>query len=847
MAPPAPGALAVSHDRVKWDDEPVRLPDDLLFANGLGGFTPDGRDYCLLIGSHQPPHQSGNGQPKPPSPLIRGWPPAPWCNVVANPVFGFIVSESGSGYTWSENSQTNRLTPWSNDPVSDPPGEVVYLRDEDTGEIWCPTPLPIPSPEPTLVRHGQGYTSFEQNAHGLCQELTLYVPPDDAVKLIRLRVKNMSERPRKLSATFYAAWVLGTSATIPQCMSSPRSIPPPARSWRAMPFAPTSAPAWPSRTSTGGPGRSLPTAPSFWAAWLTPGTGGAARVGLSGSTGETLDPCAAIQTAFDLEPGAEIQIVFLLGEAEGIDAARNLVRDLFPGWTVPPHVDDVRGRWDSLLETIQVHTPEPALDLLINRWLLYQVLSCRVWGRSAFYQSGGAYGFRDQLQDVMALVHAAPQEARAHILRAAGRQFPEGDVQHWWHPPAGRGIRTRIADDPLWLPFVTAHYVTTTGDLAILDEPIPFLQAPPLRPDQDDDYGLPAKSTESTSLYDHCVRSVEWARRLGVHGLPLMDHGDWNDGMNKVGAKGKGESVWLAWFHIACFTQFAQIAESRNDSARAANWRQRADALRSASERTAWDGDWYRRAYFDDGTPLGSAQNDACAIDSIAQTWGVISGAASPARASQAMKAVDARLVRHDDRLILLFDPPFDKTSLDPGYVKGYIPGVRENGGQYTHAAVWVVEAAALLGQGDHALELARILNPILHAQDPEGVERYKVEPYVLAGDVYSRSPHTGRGGWTWYTGSAGWYYQATLESILGFRRDGDRLTLRPCVPPEWSRFEITYRFRSATYAIRVEMTKTLESESLGVWLDDKLLPGDSFTLADDSSSHRVRVVVGHS
>lgn len=354
-------------------------------------------------------------------------------------------------------------------------------------------------------------------------------------------------------------------------------------------------------------------------------------------------------------------------------------------------------------------------------------------------------------------------------------------------------------------------------------------------------------STESSSLYDHCVRAIEWASRLGIHGLPLMDHGDWNDGMNKVGAEGKGESVWLAWFYIACFTQFARIAESRNDSARAANWHQRADALRSATEQTAWDGAWYRRAYFDDGTPLGSVQNDACAIDSIAQTWGVISGAASPVRASQAMKAVDARLVRHADRLILLFDPPFDKTSLDPGYVKGYIPGVRENGGQYTHAAVWVVEAAALLGQGDHAFQLARILNPILHAQDPEGVERYRVEPYVMAGDVYSRNPHAGRGGWTWYTGSAGWYYQAILESILGFRRDGDRLSLRPCVPAEWSRFEITYRFGSATYAIEVEMTKPLESESRGVWLDDKFLPGDSFTLADDSSIHKVRVVVGHS
>ena len=844
---PLQGPLAVSHDRTKWDDEPVRLPADLLFANGLGGFTPDGREYCLLVSCDQVPQSSGNGQPKPPLVVYPRLAPTPWCNVVANPVFGFLVSESGPGFTWSGNSQTNRLTPWSNDPVSDPPGEVIYLRDEDTGEVWCPTPLPLPSAEATLVRHGQGYTTFEQNAHGFSHELTLLVPPDDPIKLIRLRIQNVSDRPRKLSATYYADWVLGTARdetsmhVVTEVDTETGALL--ARNAFRTDFGTRVAFADVDRrprTVTADRGEFVGRHGSM----MAPAALG--RAALSGATGEALDPCAAIQTAFELDPGAEIQLVFLLGEADGLGAARDLIKRYRKDGQALRVLADVRARWDAVLETIQVRTPEPALDLLVNRWLLYQVLSCRVWGRSAFYQSGGAYGFRDQLQDVMALFHAAPQEARAHILRAAGRQFPEGDVQHWWHPPAGRGIRTRIADDPLWLPFVTARYAAATGDSGILDEIIPYLDGPLLMSDQDDDYGLPATSAQSASLDDHCVRALEWAAdRLGAHGLPLMDHGDWNDGMNRVGYQGEGESVWLAWFEIAALGEFTVLSESRGDHSRTARWRQRADALRNAVEKNAWDGEWYRRAYFDDGTPLGSAQADACTIDSIAQTWGILSGAADPARARQAMKAVDEHLVRHEERLVLLFTPPFDDSALDPGYVRAYLPGVRENGGQYTHAAMWVLQAAALLGQGRLAFQLLQILCPILHAEEPADVERYRVEPYVVAGDVYSEAPHVGRGGWTWYSGSAGWFYQAILESVLGFQHRGDRLLFQPCIPPEWAHFEIKYRFRSATYTIRVENPTGAESGVATVWLDNALQPGNSIPLADDNSAHEVRVIVG--
>jgi cyclic beta-1,2-glucan synthetase len=843
---PMPGRMTASHELGAWVDEPVRLPPNLLFFNGTGGFAPDGREYCALVGGPAPPEISRNG-PLADIQAVRHpqFPPAPWANVVANPDFGFLVSEAGSGFTWAGNSQSSRLTPWSNDPVSDPPGEAVFLRDEETGEIWSPTPLPVFSLQPTLVRHGQGYSVFERNAYGLSHELTLLVPINDPIKLIRLRVRSRSNRLRHLSATYYAEWVLGQCRDV-AAMHVVTEVDPEtgallARNSFRMDFA--------SRVAFADVDRRPRTLTADRVAFLGRHGSIAAPAGLSRRelphrVGPALDPCAALQVVFDLQPDATIEIVFLLGEAADVDSARRLVRRYREPGQASRVLQDVRSHWDDLLGAVQVRTPDPALDLLANRWLLYQVLGCRLWARSGFYQSGGAYGFRDQLQDVMALVHAQPAATRAHLLRAAGRQFLEGDVQHWWHPPTGRGIRTRIADDPLWLPYVTSCYIAATGDTSVLDEPIPYLQAPLLRPDQEDDYGLPAVAAEGGSLYDHCLRAFEHVSRVGVHGLPLMQTGDWNDGMNRVGNQGKGESVWLAWFEIACINSFTELVDRRGDANHSAALRQRADALRSAVEAHGWDANWYRRAFFDDGSPLGSAKNAACRIDSIAQSWAVLSGAADRVRARQAMEAVNEHLVNREGQIIALFTPPFDDGPLDPGYIKGYLPGIRENGGQYTHAAIWIVQAFAALQQRRRAFDLLEILNPVRHAQDAKGVERYKVEPYVVAGDVYSRPPHVGRGGWTWYTGSASWFYRTIIEVILGLQRRGDRLIVDPRIPPEWPGSEIVYRFQSSTYQITVQNPHGLDSGAVIVWLDERRLCKPIIPLQDDGLCHQVRVVI---
>ena len=845
---PLPGRLTLSREPGGWVDEPVRLPEGLLFFNELGGFSPDGREYCVLVQGPPPPDRGRNGPPAHHQAVAHPkLPPAPWVNIIANPRFGCVVSEAGSGFTWAGNSQSNRLTPWSNDPVADPPGEVVYLRDESTGEVWSPTPLPVPSGQPTMVRHGQGYTVFERNTHGLNQELTVFVPLDDPIKLIRLRIRNAGNRPRRLSATYYAEWVLGLTRegsamhVVTEVDAETGALL--ARNAFRSDFA--------GRVAFADVDRRPRTLTADRLSFL--GRHGSAanpaalkRLELSGRAGAALDPCATLQVAFELEPGAWTEVLFLLGEADGLDAVRDLVRHYREPGQAARALADVQARWDGLLGAVQVRTPDPALDLLANRWLLYQVLACRYWARSGFYQSGGAYGFRDQLQDVMALVHAAPEETRAHLLRAAARQFTEGDVQHWWHPPSGRGIRTRIADDPLWLPMVTSYYVTTTGDTSILDQSVPYLEGPPLKPGQDDNYGLPAVSEQAGSLLDHCLRALDRVARVGNgrHGLPLIGHGDWNDGMNRVGSQGQGESVWMAWFAIAVLDAFAELVEARGDAARAAGLRRRAESLRAAAEANAWDGAWYRRAYFDDGTPLGSAQDEACKIDSIVQSWAVLCGAADPARARRAMQAVHEHLVDHQGRLIRLFTPPFDDEPMDPGYIKGYLPGIRENGGQYTHAAAWVVRAVARLGQGRGARDLLELLNPIRHTEDAQGVDRYKVEPYVVAGDVYSRAPHVGRGGWTWYTGSAAWLYTTLLETVLGLHRRGDRLRLDPRIPPDWPRFEVVYRFRSATYRIAVENPQGLESRAATVWLDDQLQAEPIIPMADDGRIHEVRAVI---
>ena len=537
--------------------------------------------------------------------------------------------------------------------------------------------------------------------------------------------------------------------------------------------------------------------------------------------------------------------MFVLGEAETLDEAQRLIREFREPERVVSTLASSRRAWNQRLDTIRVRTPDPAMDILLNGWLIHQTLTCRVWARSAFYQSGGAFGFRDQLQDVMALILAEPAEVRMHLLRAASRQFVEGDVQHWWHPPTGRGVRTRISDDLLWLPYVVAYYINRTGDTGILEELVPYLKAPLLKSMQHEDYGLPGLAEESENLYEHCLKAIDHSNRLGAHGLPLMGTGDWNDGMNQVGAEGIGESVWLAWFRAATLDHFGEIASSRGDLGRVASMQEQATTLRAAIEATSWDGEWYMRAFFDDGTPLGSKANDECQIDSLPQTWAVIAGGGDPERAEMAMEKVLERLVRRNSRLILLFDPPFDTGTLRPGYIKGYLPGIRENGGQYTHAATWVALACAKLGRGRLAHEMFDLLNPIRRSDTPEAIARYRVEPYVLAGDIYGRPPHEGRGGWSWYTGSSGWLYRVGLHAILGFEKTGNRLRINPCIPAEWPGFEIQYHHGTSAYILRVVNPDGRESGVRSITVDGRETEGDEIELLDDGVTREVVVVMG--
>ena len=824
LPPFAPSAVA---EEGEMRLPPVARPTGLIFDNGLGGFSSDGREYVIYLDGEQQT-------------------PVPWVNVIANPEFGFLVSESGSGPTWALNSGENRLTPWSNDPVTDPSGEVLYLRDEETAEVWTPTPQPAGARPPHLVQHGAGYTVFEHNSHGLRQRLRLFVPPDAPVKVWHLRLENATQRPRRFTATFYAEWVLGVTRDtgvqhiIPDFDEGSQALL--ARNPWCPEFGERVAFAAPSRRLHG-----LTTDRSEFLGRLgslqRPEALG--RIGLCGAVQAGLDPCAALQLHIDLPPGESDEIWFLLGQGVDRADAISLATRYQDAAQVEQAWQAANNFWDDLLGAVQVRTPDPAMDLLLNRWLLYQSLSCRIWGRSAFYQSGGAYGFRDQLQDVMGLVHAAPELARQHILTAAGRQFEAGDVLHWWHPPSGRGVRTRCSDDLLWLPFVTAHYIEATGDESILAERMPFLQATPLAAGEDDRYGEYPTGSGSASLYDHCRRALERGMTAGSHGLPLMGSGDWNDGMNRVGAGGRGESIWLGWFLHATLSRFAGLCERQGDAAQGAAYREQAAVLHEALERNGWDGEWYLRAFYDDGSPLGSSQNAECQIDAIAQSWAVLSGAGDPGRSAQAMAAVLQRLVRLDDRLLLLFTPPFDKTRRDPGYIKGYLPGIRENGGQYTHAAVWTTWAFAELGQTETAESLFRLLNPIYHADTPAAVERYKVEPYVVAADIYGAAPHTGRGGWTWYTGSAAWMYRLGIEGILGLRRVAAGLLIEPRLPHDWPGYEASYRFGSTTYHIRVHNRRTPgEVGESTMTIDGQPVQGSLVELHDDGAPHQVEITL---
>ncbi|MEO8018050.1 MAG: glucoamylase family protein [Pseudomonadota bacterium] len=805
----------------------VAAPDDqsrkLEFFNGIGGFDAQGREYVIAA----PDGQST---------------PAPWINVIANPGFGFQIASDGGGYSWARNSRENALTPWSNDPVSNRPGEAIYLRDEETSEVWSAAPAPIRLENARYsCAHGLGYTRFEHTSHGLGLELTMFVPLADPIKICRLRLRNDSPRRRSISVTAYVEWVLGPSRTAgaPHVLTEmdPSGAVFARNPWN-QPF-----PGVAFADLRGAQTEFTCDRHEFLGRHGTLDAPAALVTGaqLSGRTGAGFDPCAALRTRLELEPAASTEIVFLLGEAAGTAEARALVAN-YRRADLDAVLAAVQAHWDELTGHVQVKTPDRAFDIMLNGWLLYQTLACRTWARAGFYQASGAYGFRDQLQDAMALGIARPQLLREQILRAAARQFPEGDVQHWWLPHSGQGVRTHISDDRVWLSYVTAHYVALTGDRAVLDEQIPFIEGPPLPRERHDAYFEPVISERKATLFEHCRLGLEGAY-LGAHGLPLIGTGDWNDGMNRVGEHGHGESVWLGWFLHTTFTAFAPIAQARGEVALATAWLGNATKLRAALEQHAWDGEWYRRGFFDDGTPLGSANNDECQIDAIAQSWSVISGAANPARSARAMDALDAQLLVRDPPLALLFTPPFEKSAQEPGYVKAYPRGIRENGGQYTHAAAWTAIAFAMQGKADRAMEVFNMLNPVRRSMTRADVQRYKVEPYVVAADVYSEAPHAGRGGWTWYTGSAGWMYRAGLEWILGFRVRENRLTITPCVPPGWPGFSIQYKYRRTPYQITVDQQPDARAAPQLIVDGTAQKAGlNSVDLVDDGTKHTVQV-----
>jgi cyclic beta-1,2-glucan synthetase len=804
---------------------PLQLPGGLLMDNGFGGFSHDGREYVI----HLEPGQ---------------YTPHPWVNIIANPEFGFLISETGAGYTWAGNSSENRLTPWRNDPVTDMPGEALYVRDEETGLVWSPTPMPAGEKTTHVIRHGAGYSVFESQTHGLNQNLRLFAAPDAPVKIAHLRLKNLWERSRRITVTYYAEWVLGTTRDAFQAQIMPEFDPEKHAllaynrynsefGERVAFLAANKKPHGVTADRTEFLGR--------MGSLRSPAALG--RIGVASSVNAGLDPCAAIQLHVDLAPGAAEDVFFLIGEGANREESLALIGKMQEPGQVDATWQAIQQQWDDILNTITVETPDPAMDLMLNRWLLYQTLSCRLWGRTGLYQSSGAFGFRDQLQDVLALLHTRPGIARSQVLEAARHQFEEGDVLHWWNPPSGRGVRTRFSDDLLWLPYVTAEYVSATGDTSILAEKIPFLKGEMLKPNEMERYALFECTEKSYSLYQHCRQALEKGSTIGAHGLPLMGAGDWNDGMNRVGIAGQGESIWLGWFRYAALIRFAPLVGLMTDDP--APIVKQAEQLARALEAHAWDGDWYLRAFYDDGFRLGSHESDECQIDSIAQSWAVLSGAGDPARATQALEAVDRLLVKQAEQILLLFAPPFDRTDHDPGYIKGYLPGVRENGGQYTHAAIWAAWAYAKLGQGERAGRLFGMLNPIHHSDTPEKAGLYSVEPYIIAADIDSQPPLTGTGGWTWYTGSAGWMYRLGLEAILGITRLGRTLNINPCIPGDWPGFKVDYRFGNTYYKITVDNPDGIQRGIRQVVLDGNSISGNLITLVDDGQLHEVRVVLG--
>lgn len=808
---------------VEYADESPWIPPLKLF-NGIGGFTEDGREYVISL---------KNGQKT----------PAPWLNVIANGKdFGFQISESGAGYTWSVNSRENRLTTWTNDFVSDQPSEAFYLRDEETGEFWSPLPSPVPTTKDFLVKHGQGYSQFLHNTHGIIHDSLFFVPLDETVKIAVLRIENKSNRRRNLSLWNYTELVMGVQRE----KSAPSIVSAIDTNHQVLFAYNRYNNEFANRSAFFATNAKLDSHTADRREFL--GRNGSlanplalSRTNLKNQCNPKLDACFATHTNLQLEPNETTVIVYLLGETETDDKAREIVEKFRNVAECYRALDEVKAFWDKTLTRVEIKTPDEATNMLVNRWLLYQTLVCRVWARSAFYQSGGAIGFRDQLQDVMSLVHTNPSIVRKQILLAAERQFKEGDVQHWWHPPTGRGVRTKISDDLLWLPFVTAHYLKATNDTEILNEKITFLEARELAPDEEDMYIVPNVSDEEATLFEHCRRAVERSLKFGEHDLPLMGSGDWNDGMNQVGIHGKGESVWLAWFQCAVLKEFAAICEQFGDEESAEKYLAQAETIRANVEENAWDGEWYRRAYFDNGTPLGSKENDECKIDAIAQSWSVISGAGDKNRAQTALKSVEKHLIKRERGIILLFTPPFDTGNLEPGYIKGYVPGVRENGGQYAHGALWTVIAYALAGNPDLSAELFSLINPINHSKNLEEAMRYKNEPYVFTADIHNTKNNVGRGGWSWYTGSAAWAYRAATEFMFGLHKRGDKLLIRPHFPKNWQGSELIYRFGGTTYNFRYEISG--ETENPRIYLDDKLLESSEIALIDDGKTHYAKIV----
>ena len=833
---------AASADGAAEAGGPALEPEsELIAGNGCGGFTPDGSEYVIRLDLEP------DGTPR--------LPPLPWVNVLAGQEFGSIVSETGACCTWSRNSREHRLTPWSNDPVRDPHGEALYVRDEAGGDVWSPLPGPRPGPGAYEARHGFGYSRFRHASRGLEMDTLVIVPPHASFKLTRIRITNRDGRARRLSLTSYARLVLGPEAASSRAIVTWRDPASGALLARGVPFGGSSNAVAFAATLGGAAGERL----SFTAdreAFL--GRGGSPRApaalatghALDGRTGAGLDPCFAERIEFSLPPGGARDITMVLGEARSPGAARVELRRLRSPRAVEQLETETRAFWAERHSRLRIETPLPAIDLMVNGWLPYQALACRLWARSAFYQSGGAFGFRDQLQDALAFLPVDPALAREQILLHAAHQFVEGDVLHWWHPPSGRGLRTRFADDLLWLPYAAAQYIEATGDRAILTERVPFLSARTLRPGEDEAFLAPRRARVAADLYEHCCRALDRSLEVGAHGLPLFGSGDWNDGMNRVGREGRGESVWMAFFLCAVLEAFLPHVRDRSDP-RAERYAGHRSDLAHAAEQAGWDGEWYRRGYYDDGTPLGSRGSDECRIDALVQAWSVISNAAPRARASAAMDALERMLLSEADGILRLLDPPFDRTQHDPGYIKGYVPGVRENGGQYTHAALWAARALAELGRGDRAARLLEMLSPIAHARDAAGVERYRVEPYVVAADVYGAAPHVGRGGWTWYTGSAGWMVRVVVESLLGVRIEGGRtLVARPAIPGDWPGFRLTLRPGGdrTQYDLHVENAGPAGAVR-GASLDGHDVPVDGgaarIPLERDGRTHQVRVRMG--